>query len=447
MDRKQKLNTWQTIRVGFAFLAILAFWQMYNNVIPLILTKTFHMDKSFSGVIMAADNVLALFLLPLFGGLSDRCKTKIGKRKPFILGGSIAAVILMLLVPFLDNAYFKNPKTSTEIIFVCVLGCILVAMGTYRSPAVALMPDVTPKPLRSKANAVINLMGALGGIIYLIIAKLMYPSSKTQDAAHVDYLPLFLVVAGIMILSLIVVMFFVNEVQWNAEMLAYEKAHPEDTLTVETADHKEVLPKDVKKSLLFLLFSVALWYMGYNAMETWFTTYADAVWNIGIGDASLGLTIATGGAILFFIPSGILASRIGRKKTIMIGILLLSGCFFAVFAYTCVYHEFHSLLYILFFLVGTAWAFINVNSLPMVLEMCKGSEVGRFTGFYYTFSMTAQIVTPVCAGALLEHVGCMTLFPYCAVFALLSFVTMLFVKHGDTKVEAKRGLEAFEDMD
>ena len=447
MDQKQKLNTGQTIRVGFAFLAILAFWQMYNNVIPLILTKTFHMDKSFSGVIMAADNVLALFLLPLFGGLSDRCKTKIGKRKPFILGGSIAAVFLMLLVPFLDHAYFKNPKTSTEIIFVCVLGCILVAMGTYRSPAVALMPDVTPKPLRSKANAVINLMGALGGIIYLIIAKLMYPSSKTQDAAHVDYLPLFLVVAGIMILSLIVVMFFVNEVQWNAEMLAYEKAHPEDTLTVETADHKEVLPKDVKKSLLFLLFSVALWYMGYNAMETWFTTYADAVWNIGIGDASLGLTIATGGAILFFIPSGILASRIGRKKTIMIGILLLSGCFFAVFAYTCVYHEFHSLLYILFFLVGTAWAFINVNSLPMVLEMCKGSEVGRFTGFYYTFSMTAQIVTPVCAGALLEHVGCMTLFPYCAVFALLSFVTMLFVKHGDTKVEAKRGLEAFEDMD
>ncbi|MBP0986800.1 MAG: MFS transporter [Oscillospiraceae bacterium] len=447
MDQKQKLNTGQTIRVGFAFLAILAFWQMYNNVIPLILTKTFHMDKGFSGVIMAADNVLALFLLPLFGGLSDRCKAKIGKRKPFILGGSIAAVFLMLLVPFLDNVYFKNPKTGIEIVFVCVLGCILVAMGTYRSPAVALMPDVTPKPLRSKANAIINLMGALGGIIYLIIAKIMYPSAKTQHAAHVDYLPLFLVVAGIMILSLIVVMFFVNEVQWNAEMLAYEKAHPEENLAEETADHKEVLPKDVKKSLLFLLFSVALWYMGYNAMETWFTTYADAMWNIGIGDASLGLTVATGGAILFFIPSVILASRIGRKKTIMGGILLLSACFFGVFAYTCVYHEFHSLLYILFFLVGTAWAFINVNSLPMVLEMCKGSEVGRFTGFYYSFSMAAQIVTPVCAGALLEHAGCMTLFPYCAVFALLSFVTMLFVRHGDTKFEARRGLEAFEDMD
>lgn len=447
MDKQLKLNTGQTVRVGFAFLAILAFWQMYNNVIPLMLTKTFHMDKSVSGAIMAADNVLALFLLPLFGGISDRCKSKLGKRRPFILGGTVAAVFLMLLIPFLDNAYFQNPKTVTEIVFVCVLGCILVAMGTFRSPAVALMPDVTPKPLRSRGNAVINLMGALGGIIYLIIAKIMYPSAQTQDAAHVDYLPLFLAVAGIMILSLIVVMFFVNEVQWNADMLAYEKAHPEENLAVETAEHQEQLPKEVKRSLIFLLFSVALWFMGYNAMETWFTTYADAMWNIGIGDASLCLTIATGGAILFFIPSGILASKIGRKKTILGGILLLSGSFFAVFAYTCVRDTFHSGLYVLFFLVGAAWAFINVNSLPMVLEMCKGSEVGRFTGFYYTFSMTAQIVTPVCAGTLLERVSYMTLFPYCAAFVLFAFVTMLFVRHGDTKAEAKRGLEAFEDMD
>lgn len=447
MDKQLKLNTGQTVRVGFAFLAILAFWQMYNNVIPLMLTKTFHMDKSVSGAIMAADNVLALFLLPLFGGISDRCRSKLGKRRPFILGGTVAAVFLMLLIPFLDNAYFQNPKTVTEIVFVCVLGCILVAMGTFRSPAVALMPDVTPKPLRSRGNAVINLMGALGGIIYLIIAKIMYPSAQTQDAAHVDYLPLFLAVAGIMILSLIVVMFFVNEVQWNADMLAYEKAHPEENLAVETAEHQEQLPKEVKRSLIFLLFSVALWFMGYNAMETWFTTYADAMWNIGIGDASLCLTIATGGAILFFIPSGILASKIGRKKTILGGILLLSGSFFTVFAYTCVRDTFHSGLYVLFFLVGAAWAFINVNSLPMVLEMCKGSEVGRFTGFYYTFSMTAQIVTPVCAGTLLERVSYMTLFPYCAVFVLLAFVTMLFVRHGDTKAEAKRGLEAFEDMD
>lgn len=447
MESKLKLNTWQTIRVGFAFLAILAFWQMYNNVIPLMLTKTFHMDKSISGAIMAADNILALFLLPLFGSLSDRCRSKLGKRRPFILGGSIAAVFLMLLIPFLDSSYFRNPKAATKILFVIVLGCILVAMGTYRSPAVALMPDVTPKPLRSRANAIINLMGAVGGIIYLVVAKIMYPSSRTQDAAHVDYLPLFLVVAGIMILSLIVVMFSVNEVELHAKMLAYEQAHPEENLAVETEAHEEKLPKDVKRSLILLLISVALWYMGYNAMETWFTTYADAVWNLGLGDASLGLTIATAGAILFFIPSGWAASRLGRRKTIMCGILLLSAAFFGVFAYTCISHEFNRLLYILFFLVGVGWAFINVNSLPMVLEMCKGSETGRFTGYYYTFSMIAQVATPICAGALLEHVSYMTLFPYCAGFVMLAFVTMLFVRHGDTKVQAKRGLEAFEDMD
>ncbi|MBO4876666.1 MAG: MFS transporter [Ruminococcus sp.] len=448
MDKPLKLKTSQTIRVGFAFLAILAFWQMYNNVIPLILTKTFHMDKSISGIIMAADNVLALFLLPLFGGISDRCKAKMGKRKPFILGGSVAAVFLMLLIPFLDNAYFRNPSTGLKIIFVCILGCILVAMGTYRSPAVALMPDVTPKPLRSKANAIINLMGALGGIIYLVIAKIMYPSSKAQSQEHVDYLPLFLVVAGIMILSLIIVMFFVNEVQWNAEMLDWEKAHSEDDApAAETAEKESELPKEIKRSLIFLLLSVMLWYMGYNAMETWFTTYADAMWNMQLGDASLCLTIATGGAILFFIPSGILASRIGRKKTILGGILLLAASFFGGFAYTCAFSEFHKSMCILFFLVGVAWALINVNSLPMVLEMCKGAEVGRFTGFYYTFSMTAQIATPILAGALLEHISCMTLFPYCAVFVALSFVTMLFVRHGDAKVEAKTGLEAFEDMD
>ena len=275
----------------------------------------------------------------------------------------------------------------------------------------------------------------------------MYPSGKTQNAEHVDYLPLFLVVAGIMILSLIVLMFFVNEVQLHEKMLAYEKAHPEENLAVGTEDHTERLPKEVKKSLILLLFSVALWYMGYNAMETWFTTYADAVWNLGLGDASLCLTIATAGAIVFFIPSGMLAGRLGRRKTILLGILLLSGSFFSVFGYTCISDEFRSFLYILFFLVGVGWAFINVNSLPMVLEMCRGSETGRFTGYYYTFSMIAQVATPICAGALLEHVSYMTLFPYCAAFVLLAFVTMLFVRHGDTKVQVRRGLEAFEDMD
>ena len=207
---------------------------------------------------------------------------------------------------------------------------------------------------------------------------------------------------------------------------------------------EEVVPKEVKKSLTFLLVSIALWFMGYNAVETWFTTYANHMWNMSLGSASTCMTVATGGAILSYIPSGYVASKIGRRKTIMSGVLLLASCFFGAFLYTCAYDTFRWPLYILFLLLGVAWAFINVNSLPMVLEMCKGSDVGKFTGLYYTFSMTAQIVTPILAGTLLNRVGYKVLFPYCALFVAGSFVTMFFVKHGDNKVEAKRGLEAFD---
>lgn len=439
-----KLDTKQTVKVGFAFLSICAFWQMYNSVIPLMLTNTFHLNESISGVIMAADNVLALFLLPLFGGLSDRCRLKMGKRKPFILFGTLAAVVFMLLLPVMDNLFFTGKSVVTEILFIVILGCLLVAMGTYRSPAVALMPDVTPKPLRSRGNAVINLMGAVGGVLALLVASVMYSTSRTAGKEHVDYFPLFAVVAGIMLVSLFVVVFLVDEVGLNHKMLAYEEAHPEDNLMEQDEKGEEVVPKEVKKSLTFLLVSIALWFMGYNAVETWFTTYANHMWNMSLGSASTCMTVATGGAILSYIPSGYVASKIGRRKTIMSGILLLASCFFGAFLYTCAYDTFRWPLYILFLLLGVAWAFINVNSLPMVLEMCKGSDVGKFTGLYYTFSMTAQIVTPILAGTLLNRVGYKVLFPYCALFVAGSFVTMFFVKHGDNKVEAKRGLEAFD---
>ena len=168
-----KLNNKRTVLVGLAFLSICSFWQMYDSVIPLILTKTFHMNETFSGAIMAADNVLALFLLPFFGTLSDRTNTRLGKRTPYILGGTIAAIILLNILPVLDNSYYAAASSGKMVMFVIVLGLLLVSMGTYRSPAVALMPDVTPKPLRSRANAIINLMGAVGGIIYLAVAAVL----------------------------------------------------------------------------------------------------------------------------------------------------------------------------------------------------------------------------------------------------------------------------------
>ncbi len=442
-----RLDVKKTIQMGFAFLSICAFWQMYNALIPLILTGTFHLDETISGVIMAMDNVLALFLLPMFGAISDKCKSKMGKRKPFILFGTIAAVILMLMLPLVDNSYYANPTAAKEALFIGILGALLVAMGTYRSPAVALMADCTAKPFRSRANAIINLMGAIGGIIYLGVAAALYPKSKTEGLAHINYMPVFLVVAGIMLVAVAIVMVLVDEVALTKQVENYELLHPEDNFTVEDESGNEVLPKDVKRSLIFLLLSVSLWFIAYNGMETWFTTYAVKMWDMSVGAASVCLLTATGGAILFFVPSGFLASRIGRKKTILLGVIIMGLSFFAAFVFTIIHPSFSPFLYLLFACVGIGWAFINVNSLPMVVEMCKGSDIGKFTGYYYTFSMAAQIVTPIVAGWLLKHVGYITLFPYATIFAVCAFVTMLFVKHGDGNVEVKRGLEAFEDMD
>ena len=434
-----KLNTKRTVLVGFAFLSICAFWQMYDNLVPKILTETFGIGESISGIVMASDNVLALFLLPLFGGLSDKCTSKLGRRRPFILFGTIAAVVLMLLLPVLTDSFHASPAAWKTVCFIIGLGLLLIAMGTYRSPAVALMPDVTPKPLRSKANAIINLMGALGGIIYLIITTFLY---NTSSDVYVSYLPLFAIVGVIMLAALAVVMFCVNEPKLVAEQKKYEEAHPEDNLT-QVTENGEALPADVKKSLSFLLVSIALWFIGYNGITTWFSVYASQMWGMTLGQANTCLTIATAGAIVSYIPVGNVASKVGRRKTIRFGTLLLSGSFAVAFVYTLFSNSFNPLLYVLFILVGMAWASINVNSLPMVVEMCKGSEVGKFTGLYYTFSMTAQIMTPIVAGWLLENVNYSALFPYAALFVFASFITMGFVKHGDNKVEAKKGLEAF----
>ena len=437
-----KLNTKRTILVGFAFLSISAFWQMYDNLVPKILTETFGIGESISGVIMAADNVLALFLLPLFGGLSDKCTSKLGRRRPFILYGTLAAVVLMMALPLLTDSYHAAPASWKTICFVITLGLLLITMGTYRSPAVALMPDVTPKPLRSKANAIINLMGTSGGIIYLLVTTFLY---KTNSGVYTSYLPLFLIVGGIMLVSLAIVMFCVNEPKLVAEQKKYEQAHPEENLATVTENGEE-LPKDVKRSLAFILVSIALWFIAYNGVSTWFSVYASSSWNMSLGQANLCLTIATAGAIFTYIPSGSIASRIGRRKTIRLGTLFLTAAFASSFVYTLISDQFSPILYGLFTLVGIGWALINVNSLPMVLEMCKGSEVGKFTGQYYTFSMSAQIATPIVAGWLLENISYKALFPYAAIFALAAFVTMGFVNHGDNKVEIKKGLEAF-DMD
>ena len=431
-----KLNYKRTILIGFAFMAISAFWQVYDNIIPLILKYNFNIGDTLSGGILALDNVFALFMLPIFGAWSDKVNTRRGKRTPFILVGTILAVVFMTMIPMAANMRSLG-------FFVIALLLSLMAMGTFRSPAVSLMPDVTPKPLRSKGNAIINLMGAVGGVSALVMIMFLVGEGDTPS-----YQPLFAGISILMVIALAVILTQVNENKFVEERIAIEKANgidAEDEEDDEAAlSGTAALPKDVKRSLTFLLLSVSFWFMAYNAVTTSFSKYATETWGMEGGGFAGALMVATVAAIISYMPVGIVSSKIGRKKVILFGVVLMASCF----AIGALFKEATFTINIIFALVGVAWASINVNSYPMVVEMCKGSDIGKFTGMYYTFSMAAQVFTPILSGFFLEHVGYWTLFPYAAVFAAIAFFTMTQVKHGDSRLDApKSGLEAFDVED
>lgn len=423
-----KLNYKRTVLIGLAFLSISAFWQMYDNVIPLILKNTFHMGETLTGAIMAGDNILALFLLPIFGAFSDKVSTPIGKRMPFILVGTALAFTFLMILPFAD-------KGQNLILFVAALFFLLISMGLYRSPAVALMPDLTPKPLRSKANAIINMMGAIGGVYTLIMIKLLVGAGDRPS-----YLPLFLAV-GLLMLGGVAILFLTIKENKLRKEVGVDDEEEVGHVEIKKADKAQKLPKDVKKSLVFMLMSVAFWFIAYNAVTTAFSRYATHVWGVEGGGYADCLMVATVAAIISYIPIGIIASKIGRKKTIMIGIVLLGSCFLAA----GFYNSYHFTMNVFFAIIGFAWAAIGVNSYPMVVEISTAGDVGKYTGYYYTFSMAAQVVTPILSGFLLEHVSYRTLFPYAVFFTVLAFITMSMVKHGDSKPVPKKSM--LENLD
>ena len=430
---ESKLNYKRTFFVGLAFLSISAFWQMYDNIIPLMLQNTFGLGETVAGVLMAMDNVLALILLPVFGSLSDKVNTPLGKRTPFILTGTVLAVIFMLLLPFAD-------RRQSLVLFLAALFATLLSMGLYRSPAVALMPDLTPNHLRSRANAVINLMGAVGGVYALIMIKLLVGAGDRPD-----YAPLFVSVAALMVAAVGILLITIRENKLRKEIEESERAagvqaaEPAD----ESVPEKTALPKDVKRSMIFLLLSIFFWFTAYNAVTTAFSRYTRVVWKMEGGSFANCLMVATVAAIISYIPIGNISARFGRKKTILGGILIMAACYLAaVFV-----GAYHPLINIAFALIGVGWAAINVNSYPMIVAMSQGSDIGKFTGTYYTFSMAAQIFTPVFSGFLLENVSYRTLFPYALLFALASFCTMTQVRHGDVKPVKKKSLLENFDVD
>ncbi len=518
-----KLNYKRTICVGFAFFLISMFWQVYDTLVPKILTDKFGMGQTWSGLIMALDNVLALFLLPIFGALSDKVNSRRGRRTPFILIGTLIAAVLLMAVAIpdamqknaldeiagtegeaysatLQTLWQENPEVQVEekteagdtvkregnlqelitqdefygiafgsedhtryvvparqavageitakspaplIIFVTILLFVLLAMGTFRSPAVALMPDVTVKPLRSKANAIINLMGTAGGIIVLGLG-IVFGTGATKNAL-MSYTTFFIVVAGLMLAALVAFLLTVNEPRFAREMAEDSRRlgiDEEAEAALEAAEKEKragvKLDRPHLYALLLILASVALWYMGYNAVTSKYSVYAGTV--LGL-DYNTTLIIAQIAAIIAYIPAGILATKIGRRRAILIGV----GLLFAAFLSASFLRAGSSLLLVnfLFILAGIGWATINVNSFPMVVELSKSADVGRYTGFYYTASMAAQIVTPVLSGVFLDRVSMTTLFPYAAIFVAGSFATMFFVRYGDAcPTEKKSALEA-----
>lgn len=479
-----KLNHKRTILVGFAFFLISAFWQAYDAIVPLALTNHFGLPQSVSGVVMSLDNILAVFMLPIFGSLSDRVNTKLGKRTPFIICGTIAAVIAFVGLTFVDNYQLsllmvtEAPEMFAQSLlegadkaalqdaakkialdltlsnplplvgFLLTLLVVLIAMATFRSPAVALMPDVTIKPLRSKGNAIINLMGTAGGIIVLLFGTL-FSTSKNLTMSYSGYV---MAVCGVMLAGLITFLSTVKEKKWADEMeeetkrLGLDKeedAEKDDGIKVlaEKKDGKMVknrgLSKGEFKSLMLILASVALWYIGYNSITSKYSVYA--VNELGV-DYGLTLIVAQAAAIVSYIPVGMIASKFGRKKTILTGVAMLATAFFIG---TFIGEGVNPLvMYPVFMLAGMGWATINVNSFPMVVELAKNGEVGKYTGYYYTASMAAQIVAPVLSGFLYDIFGMRyVFFPFGTIFVIGSFITMSFVKHGDSRPDAKSVVE------
>ena len=495
-----KLNYKRTILVGFAFFLISAFWQAYDAIVPLILANHFGLPETASGVVMSIDNILAVFMLPLFGALSDKIMTKFGKRTPFVVLGTVVAVVAFILLTvvnglqlnslmesgIIDNyrAASSNHDVSVKAIndmfdsgiitealrdsqlaeaakafdavkealradafaltlsniwplvgFIGVLLVVLVAMATFRSPAVALMPDVTIKPLRSKGNAVINLMGTAGGIIVLAFSSIF---GITKDP-YMSFTAYVIATCIIMIVGLVIFVATVKEKKWADEMEADSKRLGLEDSAAEAAENDggRALGKAEMKSLFLILASVALWYIGYNSITSKYSVYSTNVLGVNYG---LTLIVAQAAAIVSYIPVGIIASKFGRRKTILAGVAMLATAFFI--------GNFIGrganpiVMYPIFALAGIGWATINVNSFPMVVELAKGGQVGKYTGYYYTASMAAQIVAPVLSGILYDLFTMRVMFfLFGTIFVAMSFVTMFFVKHGDAKPTAQSVVE------
>lgn len=424
MSRKKQRNLgsldWRrTLLVTLPFAGALAFWQSYDGIIPLILRDTFHVGDTLAGAIMALDNVCALFLLPLFGSISDRCHSRLGRRTPFIIIGSLLAALLIPLLAVADQLV-NLPM------FFCVLCLLLIVLSSYRSPCVALMPDVTPRPIRAKADAFNSLMAAAAGIVVLVSISLTVP-----DVEHPSYLPVFLIVSGLIVLCTAVFALFFREKkavdEMHRESIAMRIPVEEIDASEEGGKEKESDPI-VRKSLVAILLCVFFYFMASNAVTSAFSKYASQVWGAGGGSFANFQLVATLVTLISYMPMAALSCRIGRKITtyIGIGLMCLGGlCIFLTQGYS-------PMVYVWVSISGIGMGTVATTIYPMIMEVASERTTGRYTGYYYTASMSAQIITPILSGAVMEFIGYRYLYLYAIACAILAALPLFFVKKGNT---------------
>jgi maltose/moltooligosaccharide transporter len=407
-----KLDYKKTFIIGLGFFTVSIVWGLYNVAMPLFLDEL-GLSGVAVGSVMTIDNFFALIFLPIFGALSDRTNTRYGRRMPYLLVGIPLSAIAFIMIPIAKSALIPLMITVIAMNFF---------MSIYRSPTVALMPDFTPRPLRSKANGVINFMGGVGAVIAFLIGGFLFKMN--------DFLP-FAVGCFIMIFTVIMMYLVIHEPK---EVLNDE---PEAETEKVAADEK-----GKKMSLIFLLLAIFFWFTGYNAVETFFSTYGKEVLGLDKSAASFMLAVFSGFLVLFSIPSGFIATRIGRKRTILIGITILFLTFLSMN-----FINDNRLMYVLLAIGGISWALININSYPMVVEMTSNKGIGKFTGYYYFFSMMAAIASPILYGYLKDIFTDKLLFQYSCISLVVAFFFMMLVKHGEVKAQPKSAFEGIEHME
>ena len=407
-----KLDVKKTLLLSFGFFASSIAWSVYNSFVPQIL-EGFIKSTALIGLIMTIDNVFGVVFQPLFGKLSDKTHTRFGRRMPYIFIGLPICAAAFTMVPRMDSLW---SLMAVIIIFTFV-------MSAWRSPVVALMPDITPGPMRSQANGIVNLMGGIGSLFAFFAGGVLF---------KVGGFPLpFLMSAVMMILALAVLALFVREPKQ-----AYEPAEQNKITGVK-------LTKDEKKSLLLILFGVFFWFTGYNAVETFFTLYATNTLGMDAGSAAMTLSIFSLTFLGFAVPAGFIGAKIGRRRAILIGLIGLTVLFSPMIFMVNVW-----LTRACLFLGGFFWAMININSLPMVVRLSGDEKVGTYIGYYYFFSFSSQIVSPILFGFIRDMTGhYRVLFLYTCIAFALAMMSLIFVRHGEDNVESTSAAQVLEGLD